>query len=468
MTFGPKIPLLILGYWLVAPTAAVAAVQVITLEYGPEEAHVLDLYTSVPLPDEPMSTVIMAHGGLWQGGSRSDLETLCTNIVTQSGGAIACASIDYRLSDALGGVCTGTGVDTYKEQARDLALAYSMLQNDAETFRLDPARIHVGGHSSGGHLAQIINLRWDEFAPPCNRPDGCPAAPGAIGLEGLYDIPAWNEYDAVRWQSAFSCATRKAFGAPGASPTACIDAGFGERCWDAGSPLFLTENATDLNVVPAGDALLIHSPGDDWGDIADSRIFGDALETAFPEIEVVTDTQGVCAVSQHNLVLRETSMADCIIQFVTDRSIPESTVLLNAGMNDAWFNPQTAGQGFFITVFPDIASVFLGWFTFDTELPSADAMAILGDPGHRWLTAFGPIEGNQAILDIFITTGGIFNTATELQQTDPPGSDGTIRLNFDSCNSGSIEYDIPSISRQGTIPIQRISHDNISRCETLR
>jgi hypothetical protein len=32
----------------------------------------------------------------------------------------------------------------------------------------------------------------------------------------------------------------------------------------------------------------------------------------------------------------------------------EETVLqINAGLNDAWCNPDTDGQGFFITVFPD-------------------------------------------------------------------------------------------------------------------
>jgi hypothetical protein len=64
--------------------------------------------------------------------------------------------------------------------------------------------------------------------------------------------------------------------------------------------------------------------------------------------------------------------------------------------------------------------------------------------------------------------GGIFDTTSTIEITDPPGSDGTIILTFESCNSGTIEYDIPSINRQGLIPIWRVANDNIVICEALR
>jgi len=140
---------------------------------------------------------------------------------------------------------------------------------------------------------------------------------------------------------------------------------------------------------------------------------------------------------------------------------------INAGLNDAWYNPDTSGQGFFITVFPDLGYVSMAWFTYDTELPPMDATANLGDPGHRWLTAVGPINGNQVLMNIELTSGGIFDTATEISRTNPPGSDGTILLTFDSCSSATVEYDISSINRQGIVPIQRVANDNIALCEAL-
>ena len=101
------------------------------------------------------------------------------------------------------------------------------------------------------------------------------------------------------------------------------------------------------------------------------------------------------------------------------------------------------------------------------ELPSVDATANLGDAGHRWITVGGPIDGNKVLMNIELTSGGIFDTATEITRTNPPGSDGTVILTFDSCNSGTIEYDITSINRQGIIPIQRVAGDSIALCEVL-
>jgi hypothetical protein len=137
--------------------------------------------------------------------------------------------------------------------------------------------------------------------------------------------------------------------------------------------------------------------------------------------------------------------------------------LINAGLNDAWYYPLTTGQGFFITVFPDLGMVSLAWFTYDTERPPSEITANLGEPGHRWLTALGPIDGNSAVMNITMTSGGLFDTTTDIENSD----DGTITLTFDDCNSGTVEYEIPSIDRRGTVPIVRVANDNIALCEAL-
>ena len=110
----------------------------------------------------------------------------------------------------------------------------------------------------------------------------------------------------------------------------------------------------------------------------------------------------------------------------------------------------------------------LAWFTYDTELPPINTVANLGDAGHRWLTAIGPITDNQVMMNITMTSGGIFDTSTEIERTDPPGSDGTLVLTFDDCNSGTVEYELPTINRQGLIPIRRVADDNIVICEALK
>jgi hypothetical protein len=80
----------------------------------------------------------------------------------------------------------------------------------------------------------------------------------------------------------------------------------------------------------------------------------------------------------------------------------------------------------------------------------------------------GAIDGNTAVMDIEFTTGGLFDAASEVQVTDPVGSDGTITLSFTDCASGLVEYDIKSIDQQGSVPIQRVANDNVVLCEVLR
>ena len=80
------------------------------------------------------------------------------------------------------------------------------------------------------------------------------------------------------------------------------------------------------------------------------------------------------------------------------------------------------------------------------------------------LTAQGPYADNKAVLDIFITKGGIFD-ASPPEPTSQ--KDGDMLLEFSGCNAGTITYTIPSINRQGTVPVERIALDNIPLCETL-
>ena len=137
---------------------------------------------------------------------------------------------------------------------------------------------------------------------------------------------------------------------------------------------------------------------------------------------------------------------------------------LNAGLNDAWFNPDTDGQGFFIIVFPEIEQVFMSWFTYDTERPPDDVVAILGEPGHRWLTAQGGYVDNEAALAVWIAEGGVFDAE---EPAPVLREDGEILLEFTNCNEGTVTYEIPSIGRQGVVPIERITLDNVPLCYML-
>lgn len=137
---------------------------------------------------------------------------------------------------------------------------------------------------------------------------------------------------------------------------------------------------------------------------------------------------------------------------------------ITTAFNDAWYNPLTDGQGFMIAVLPNQKQMFLTWFTYDVERPPEDVTAMLGEPGHRWLTAEGPYEGDTADLTIYLTSGGVFDSATPPAQTDQAGY-GTMTVQFADCENGLIDYEITSLDLKGTIPIERVALDNVSSCE---
>ena len=144
----------------------------------------------------------------------------------------------------------------------------------------------------------------------------------------------------------------------------------------------------------------------------------------------------------------------------------ESGFMINPGLNDAWYNPATPGQGFLISVFPALKQVFVAWFTYDTERPPENVSAILGDPGHRWITGQGPYVGDTASLTLFVTEGGVLDQAMPTPTTNAAG-DGTLKIEFADCESAMVTYRVTSADKSGEIPIERIALDNVPLCELL-
>ena len=184
--------------------------------------------------------------------------------------------------------------------------------------------------------------------------------------------------------------------------------------------------------------------------IADLQILN-ASQT-FQRLPVINYTEGA-TITEENLVMTSLVEVDA----------PPTPFEMNVGLSDIWYDPVTDGQGFSIYVWPTIGKVILSWFTYDTELPAEDTPSQLGWAGQRWINALGDIDGDSSVMAVDMTSGGIFDTATEIIHTP----NGTITLTFYDCNSGLVEYDLPSINRQGSVPIQRVVGATIEMCEEL-
>lgn len=91
--------------------------------------------------------------------------------------------------------------------------------------------------------------------------------------------------------------------------------------------------------------------------------------------------------------------------------------------------------------------------------------ANLGEPGHRWVTAFGEYAGDTAVLDVELTYGGVFDSDNPAPMQD--AGYGTITIVFHDSNSATLSYDFPSLGLKGEIELRRIANDNVPLCEAL-
>ncbi len=156
-------------------------------------------------------------------------------------------------------------------------------------------------------------------------------------------------------------------------------------------------------------------------------------------------------------------------EFPLNRAIPGSgnvceglsgsttqAVDINAGMDGAWYDPITPGQGFLIDAHPNPAGgnfIFVAWFTYGADTAS----------GQRWLTAQGSFEGSIAEIDVFESNGGSFD--------DPlaPGTTkvGTLNVDFTDCSNAQLSYSLPADPAEGDIAVTRVIPGGQALCEEL-
>jgi acetyl esterase/lipase len=104
----------------------------------------LDIVCPVVKADTPLPVILYIHGGGWMGGDKAAIGGR-HNATFAAHGFIA-VSINHRLS----------GEAIFPAQIHDCKAAVRWLRANAETYNIDPNKIGVWGHSSGGHLAALL------------------------------------------------------------------------------------------------------------------------------------------------------------------------------------------------------------------------------------------------------------------------------------------------------------------------
>ncbi|HVM80126.1 MAG TPA: alpha/beta hydrolase [Stellaceae bacterium] len=131
------------------------------------DSEALDLF---PAAKTPAPCLVFIHGGYWQAFGKGDFSFVAP--AYQDAG-VSVAVVDYTLSPKA----------TMDEIVRQNRAAVAWLHKNARELGIDPDRVHVAGHSAGGHLtAMLLETDWRQF--------GLERSPvrGGSAISGLYDL----------------------------------------------------------------------------------------------------------------------------------------------------------------------------------------------------------------------------------------------------------------------------------------
>lgn len=139
------------------------------LAYGPHPDERLDLFTG-KLDGAPV--LIWIHGGAWRQFTKDDHSYVVPPFV-EAGIHVAVLNFSKAPAARLSGI------------AAQIRRAVAWIHENAKRFGGDPARIFIGGHSSGAHLAATAISGPDVLGPDVSRP-----IKAALLVSGSYDLEA--------------------------------------------------------------------------------------------------------------------------------------------------------------------------------------------------------------------------------------------------------------------------------------
>jgi len=139
------------------------------LSYGAGPNETLDIF---PAADAKAPVLVFLHGGYWRSLDKSDHSFIAPPFVKQG----VCVVVpNYALCPAV----------TVPQIVLQMVKALAWIWRYISEWGGDPARIHVAGHSAGGHLAaMVMACQWQRHAVDL------PAdlVKSALSVSGLYEL----------------------------------------------------------------------------------------------------------------------------------------------------------------------------------------------------------------------------------------------------------------------------------------
>lgn len=137
------------------------------VQFGPTLSEHVDLYPA----GEKAPVLIYVHGGFWALRTSKEFGFVARGPVSEG---VATVVTNYAL-------CPRVTIDEIVRQTR---AAVAWVYRNARSFGGDPGRIHVAGHSAGGHLvAMLLATDWEgDYGLPAD------IIKGATAISGLFDL----------------------------------------------------------------------------------------------------------------------------------------------------------------------------------------------------------------------------------------------------------------------------------------
>jgi len=127
-----------------------------TLSDYEKERCKLDLYLPEGKSDFP--ALVWFHGGALETGDKAELKTIAEWLV---GNGIGVVSVNYRLSPKA----------HFPDYIEDAASSVAWVQAHSKEYKIDPKKIHAGGHSAGAYLAAMLAMDESYLATAGGNPN---------------------------------------------------------------------------------------------------------------------------------------------------------------------------------------------------------------------------------------------------------------------------------------------------------
>lgn len=141
--------------------------RIADIVYDTASGSKLDIYPSQP--GAPL--FVWVHGGYWRSSTKDANAFVAPGLVKAG---VAVANVDYSLAPAV----------RIGEIVRQVRTSVAWLVRNARSYGYDAGRIHVGGHSAGGHLVgMLLADKWQDSFGLSHDAIGT-----GLAISGLFDL----------------------------------------------------------------------------------------------------------------------------------------------------------------------------------------------------------------------------------------------------------------------------------------